>query len=72
MKLGLGLYRDILTPENVRFARAVETRPTLWRIPGEFAKGKKIITSDRAAAASVTRIPMTRSGRTRGCAISSL
>jgi mannonate dehydratase len=50
MKLGLGLYRDILTPENVRFAKQCGATHIVAHIPGQFTKGDKIITSDKAGA----------------------
>jgi len=50
MKLGLGLYRDILTAENVRFAKQCGATHIVAHIPGNFTKGKKIITSDLAGA----------------------
>lgn len=51
MKLGLGLYRGILTPENVRFAKQAGATHIVAHIPGEFAEaGQEIITADKAAA----------------------
>jgi mannonate dehydratase len=47
MKIGLGLYRNLLTPENVRFARQVGVSHIVAHIPGGFSRGKgKVITSD--------------------------
>jgi mannonate dehydratase len=51
MKVGLGLYRSLLTPENVRFARQAGCTHIVAHIPGHFTRGgAKIITSDAAAA----------------------
>ncbi|MFN8441426.1 MAG: mannonate dehydratase [Caldilineaceae bacterium] len=51
MKLGLGLYRALLTPENVRFAKQAGATHIVAHIPGQFARQKtKIITSDNAQA----------------------
>ena len=51
MKLGLGLYRTLLTPENLRFARQVGVTHIVAHIPGGFSRGKgKVITSDAARA----------------------
>lgn len=47
MKLGLGLYRDLLTPENLRFARQTGCTHIIAHLPGHFTRGgSKIITSD--------------------------
>ena len=47
MKLGLGLYRTLLTPENLRFARQVGVTHIVAHVPGGFSRGKgKVITSD--------------------------
>ncbi|HXF63427.1 MAG TPA: mannonate dehydratase, partial [Caldilineaceae bacterium] len=46
MKLGLGLYRDILTPANVRFAKQAGATHIVAHIPGRFTEaGQKIITA---------------------------
>jgi mannonate dehydratase len=46
MKLGLGLYRDILTPENVRFAKQAGATQIVAHIPGRFTQaGQKILTA---------------------------
>lgn len=46
MKLGLGLYRDILTPENVRFAKQAGATHIVAHIPGRFTQaGQKILTA---------------------------
>jgi mannonate dehydratase len=46
MHLGLGLYRDILTPANVRFAKQAGATHIVAHIPGRFTDvGQKIITS---------------------------
>jgi mannonate dehydratase len=50
MKLGLGLYRDILTAENVRFAKQCGATHIVAHIPGQFTRGKQIITSNMGAA----------------------
>ena len=51
MKLGLGLYRTLLTPENMRFARQVGVTHIVAHIPGGFSRGQgKVITSDAARA----------------------
>ncbi|MDQ5852725.1 MAG: mannonate dehydratase [Chloroflexota bacterium] len=48
MKLGLGLYRHMLTPEHVRFARQAGATHIVAHMPGDFARGaQKTITSDR-------------------------
>jgi mannonate dehydratase len=50
MKLGLGLYRNMLTPEYVRFAKQAGATHIVAHMPGNFAKDKqKVITSDDAA-----------------------
>jgi mannonate dehydratase len=50
MKVGLGLYRDILTPENVRFAKQAGATHIVAHIPGRFTDaGQKIITADGPA-----------------------
>ena len=47
MKFGLGLYRTLLTSENVRFARQIGVTHIVAHIPGGFSRGKgKVITSD--------------------------
>lgn len=46
MKLGLGLYRDILTPANVRFAKQAGATHIVAHIPGRFTQeGQKILTA---------------------------
>lgn len=51
MKLGLGLYRQLLTPENLRFARQAGCTHIVAHLPGHFEReGEKIITSDNAEA----------------------
>jgi len=51
MKLGLGLYRALLTPENLRFARQAGCTHIVAHLPGHFTRGgDKIITSDNADA----------------------
>lgn len=51
MKLGLGLYRALLTPENLRFARQAGCTHIVAHLPGQFTRGgAKIITSDNANA----------------------
>ncbi len=48
MKLGLGLYRHMLTPDHVRFARQAGATHIVAHMPGDFARGdEKTITSDR-------------------------
>jgi mannonate dehydratase len=50
MKLGLGLYRTLLTPETLRFARQAGATHIVAHLPGEFTRGRsKIITSDQAS-----------------------
>lgn len=50
MKLGLGLYRALLTPENLRFAKQAGCTHIIAHLPGHFTRGDKIITSDNANA----------------------
>ena len=51
MKIGLGLYRSLLTPENLRFAKQVGATHIVAHVPGGFSRGKgKVITSDAARA----------------------
>jgi mannonate dehydratase len=51
MKLGLGLYRALLSPENVRFARQIGATHIVAHIPGGFSRGKdRVITSDAEQA----------------------
>ena len=51
MKLGLGLYRALLTPENLRFAKQAGATHIVAHLPGHFTRGQdKIITSDNAQA----------------------
>jgi mannonate dehydratase len=50
MKLGLGLYRTMLTPEYVRFAKQAGATHIVAHMPGNFARdAQKVITSDDAA-----------------------
>jgi mannonate dehydratase len=50
MKLGLGLYRNLLNPETLRFARQAGVTHIVAHLPGHFTRGKDtIITSDQAA-----------------------
>lgn len=47
MKLGLGLYRTMLVPESVRYARQIGATHIVAHMPGRFVReGQKIITSD--------------------------
>lgn len=49
MKLGLGLYRTMLVPESVRYARQIGATHIVAHMPGRFVReGQKIITSDEA------------------------
>ena len=49
VKLGLGLYRTLLTPATLRFARQAGVTHIVAHLPGHFVRGKsKIITSDRS------------------------
>ncbi len=50
MKLGLGLYRALLTPDNLRFAKQAGCTHIVAHLPGHFTRGDKIITSDNANA----------------------
>jgi len=50
MKLGMGLYRDLLTPEHLRFAKQAGCTHIIAHLPGQFTRGDKIITSDNADA----------------------
>ena len=51
MKLGLGLYQDLLSPENLRFAKQAGCTHIVAHLPGDFDRGQsKIITSDKARA----------------------
>lgn len=48
IKLGLGLYRHMLTPDFVRFAKQAGATHIVAHMPGEFARGgATVITSDR-------------------------
>jgi mannonate dehydratase len=50
MKLGLGLYRGLLNPDTLRFARQAGVTHIVAHLPGHFVReGSKIITSDQAA-----------------------
>lgn len=50
MKLGLGLYRNLINPETLRFARQVGVTHIVAHLPGHFTRDKDtIITSDQAA-----------------------
>ncbi|HSB81137.1 MAG TPA: mannonate dehydratase [Candidatus Methylomirabilis sp.] len=49
MKLGLGLYRTILTPDTLRFARQAGVTHIVAHLPGHFTRGEAtILTSDQA------------------------
>jgi mannonate dehydratase len=49
MKLGLGLYRDLLTPETLRFARQAGVTHIVAHLPGHFTRGADdVLTSDQA------------------------
>lgn len=51
MKLGFGLYRDLLTPANLRFAKQAGCTHIVAHLPGQFTRGgSKVITSDNAQA----------------------
>ena len=51
MKLGLGLYRNLLTPGALRFARQAGVTHIVAHLPGHFTRGEStIITSDQAAS----------------------
>ncbi len=51
MKLGLGLYRALLTPDNLRFAKQAGATHIVAHLPGHFTRGDtKIITSNLAQA----------------------
>jgi len=51
VKLGLGLYRALLTPEHLRFARQAGVTHIVAALPGQFVReGARIITSDNAEA----------------------
>lgn len=51
MKIGLGLYRTLLTPENLRFAKQAGCTHIVAHLPGQFNRGgSKFITSDNAKA----------------------
>ena len=51
MKLGLGLYRALLTPDDLRFAKQAGVTHIVAHLPGEFTRGRSmIITSDNAQA----------------------
>jgi mannonate dehydratase len=48
MKLGLGLYRHMLTPESVRYALQIGATHIVAHMPGRFARGgQNVITSDQ-------------------------
>jgi mannonate dehydratase len=50
MKLGLGLYRGLLNPDTLRFARQAGVTHIVAHLPGHFVReGSKILTSDQAA-----------------------
>jgi mannonate dehydratase len=49
MKLGMGLYRTMLTPEYVRFAKQAGATHIVAHMPGDFVRDSKVITSDNAA-----------------------
>jgi mannonate dehydratase len=47
MKLGLGLYRSMLVPESMRYARQIGATHIVAHMPGRFVReGQTIITSD--------------------------
>ena len=50
MKLGLGLYRDLLNPDTLRFARQAGITHIVAHLPGHFTRdgSGRVITSDRA------------------------
>ncbi len=49
MKLGLGLYRQMLTPEYLRFALQVGATHIVAHLPGQFSGSKKaVLTADQA------------------------
>ncbi|MBC8164108.1 MAG: mannonate dehydratase [Roseiflexaceae bacterium] len=49
MQLGLGLYRNMLSPEYVRFAKQAGATHIVAHMPGEFARdAQTVITADRA------------------------
>ena len=48
MKLGIGLYRTMLTPDNVRFAHQIGATHIVAHMPGHFVRDEQtVITSDR-------------------------
>ncbi len=50
MRIGLGLYRNLLNPEALRFARQAGATHIVAHLPGHFTRGESaIITSDQAA-----------------------
>src|SRR6185503_10232275 len=50
MKLGLGLYRTMLTPEYVRFAKQAGATHIVAHMPGNFKRdARQVLTSDDAA-----------------------
>jgi hypothetical protein len=50
MKLGMGLYRSMLTPEYVRFAKQAGATHIVAHMPGNFKRDtQKVITSDDSA-----------------------
>jgi mannonate dehydratase len=50
MQLGLGLYRTLLNPETLRFARQAGATHIVAHLPGHFVRGEaKIITSDQSS-----------------------
>ena len=51
MKLGLGLYRNLLNSETLRFARQAGVTHVVAHLPGHFTRqDARIITADQAAA----------------------
>ena len=50
MKLGLGLYRNLLNPDTLRFARQAGVTHIVAHLPGHFTRddGGRVITSDQA------------------------
>jgi len=49
MKLGLGLYRTMFTPEYLRFAKQVGATHIVAHMPGQFARDERVITADDGA-----------------------
>lgn len=67
MHLGLGLYRELLTSENLRFARQAGATHIIAHLPGQFVRaGAKIITSDDDRAGFGLSVPDDPIWTTRG------